>query len=304
MSFAFKVILKRNIYSFLLLVLFIIPVNSFAQGDGLNAHPALWKVEQGSSQIYFLGSIHLLPGDVKWYGDSIEEILETADEVVFEVDMTPEKEAHAQRLTLANGLLAGGDLLSNYLTEEEYSYLIEQAIIAGIPSAAIANFKPWFASIALSVSAIIREGWDPNSGVDKHIQKVARENNIKISALETLEEQLATLYDHPLDVQATMLKDTLEQLKDIRSITMEMVGSWTSGDEDKMREIFIEPMKEQPELFAKLVVKRNNNWLPVIEELIEKNQTTFVVAGAAHFIGDEGVINLLRQKGYDVVRVQ
>lgn len=304
MKSPFKVNLKRNIYSFLLLVMFIIPLDSFAQADGLNAHPALWKVQQGTSLIYFLGSVHLLPDEIKWYGDSINEIMETADEVVFEVDMTPEEEARAQRITLANGLLAGDDLLSNYLTEEEYSYLLEQAVIAGIPPAAIANFQPWFASIALSVSAIIREGWNPNSGVDKHIQKIARINKIKISALETLEEQLATLYDHPLDVQAVMLKDTLGQLRDIRKITLEMVGSWTSGDIDKMKTTFIDPMKEQPELFAKLVVKRNNNWLPVIEELIAKDQTTFVVAGAAHFIGDEGVINLLIEKGYDVVRVQ
>lgn len=304
MNSPFKVNLKINIYSILLLVFFFIPANSFAQADGLNAYPALWKVEQGASQIYFLGSVHLLPDEVNWYGQSISKIMETADEVVFEVDMTPEKEARAQRITLANGLLAGDDLLSNYLTEEEYSYLIEQATIAGIPPAAIANFQPWFASIALSVSAIIREGWDPNSGVDKHIQKIARINKIKISALETLEEQLATLYDHPLNVQTVMLKDTLEQLRDIRKVTLEMVGSWTSGDVEKMRETFIDPMKEQPELFAKLVVKRNNSWIPVIEELIAKDQTTFVVAGAAHFIGDEGVINLLTQKGYNVERVQ
>ena len=304
MSFAINIFLKRNISSFLLLFLFILPATGFAQDEELNAHPALWKVEQGTSKIYFLGSVHLLPADVKWYGDSIKEIIESADEVVFEVDMTPEEDARARRITLENGLFAEGDVLGNYLTEEEYSYLMEQAAIVGIPPLSIANFKPWFASIALSVSTIIREGWNPNSGVDKHIQKVAKLNNIKISALETLEEQMATLYDHPLDVQTEMLKDTLEQLKDIRNITLDMIGSWTSGDVEKMRETFLEPMKAQPELFAERVVNRNNNWLPVIEELIKKDQITFVVAGAAHFIGDESVINLLRQRGYDVVRVQ
>ena len=294
---------KKTICPIFLILLVFNPVSLKAQEE-LNAIPALWLIEKENSKTYFLGSIHLLPQETKWYGGLIEEVMAKADEVVFEVNMTPEKEAQAQRITLENGILAGDDLLSNHLTQEEYSFLLERASAYGIPPTSIVNFKPWFASLALSVSAIIKEGWDPSSGVDKFIQEMAIDRNIHISELETLEKQMETLWDHPIEIQAEMLKDTLDQLRDIKSVTLDMINSWANGDIDQMIETFLEPMKEQPEIFARLVIERNNNWIPVIEELINKNQTTLIVAGTAHFIGEDGVLKLLKDAGHNVERVQ
>lgn len=303
MIFKFTTLLRKSSCVLFSIYFIVLPLCANA-GEQLNAYPAVWLVEGNNSKTYFLGSIHLLPKETKWYGGDIKTIFEQADEVVFEVHMTPEKEAAAQQLTINNGMLARGDLLSNYLAPEEYEYLIEQATDMGIPAASVVNFKPWFASVALSVSAIIREGWDPASGVDKFIEKKAVEKGIKISELETLETQMATLYDHPLDVQAAMLKDTLDQLKEIEEVTLEMIGSWASGDEESMEEAFIIPMQEQREIYEKLVVQRNNSWVPIIKGLIAKDQVTLVVAGAAHFIGEDGLVKLLEQAGYEVKRVQ
>lgn len=289
-----------------IILLIIIPMSFVATAaeEDLNAKPAIWSIEQDQSKVYFLGSVHLLPDDVQWYGGTLKEIVEEADEVVFEVHMTPEKQRQAQQLTLQNGMLAPGDSLSNYLSKDEMDFINEQALASGIPPASIINFKPWFASVALSVSAIIREGWNPDSGVDKYIEKNIASRDIKISALEKLEEQMATLYDHPLETQAEMLRDTLDQLKDIEKVTLDMINSWTSGDEELMIEALIKPMKQQEDVYQKLLVQRNNNWIPVIEELLTKKQNTLVVAGAAHFVGEDGVIKLLSDKGYMIKRVQ
>lgn len=295
----------RYLYRLVSVFIFVLVFNVSSQAEeNLNAHPAMWLMENEQSKVFFLGSVHLLPEEVKWYGGPIEEVVEKADEVVFEVHMTPEMEAKARTITLANGLLSNGDLLSNYLEPEDYEYLVSKASEFGIPAQSVAGFKPWFASIALSVSAIQQEGWDPQSGVDKYVEKIVASKGTQISDLETIELQMSTLYDHPLDVQAGMLKDTLEQLRNIKDLTLNMVGAWADGDEDKMSETFIIPMQEQKEIYKKLVIERNNNWIPVIEQLALKKQTTLVVAGVAHFIGGDGVVELLKEKGYDVKRVQ
>ena len=297
-----KLILK--VAPILLIFLVIVSCSEQPEPDGLDAHPAIWKLDNGEAQVYFVGSIHLLPPELKWYGGLIEEVMAKTDEVVFEVNMTPDKVALSQKITIENGMLAGDDLLSNHLTVEEYSFLLERASEYGIPPTSIVNFKPWFASIALSVSAVIKEGWDPGSGVDKFIQKIAIDRNIHISELETLEKQMETLWNHPIEIQAEMLRDTLDQLRDIKGLTLDTVNSWANGDIDQMEETFLEPMKEQPEIFARLVIERNDNWMPVIEGLISKEQTTLIVAGTAHFIGENGVIKLLEDAGYNVKRVQ
>ncbi|MDG1437886.1 MAG: TraB/GumN family protein [Emcibacteraceae bacterium] len=301
MKMAFQALLKINLISIFMVIVLWSPVNAAQE---LNATPALWSIEKEGAKVFFLGSIHLLPDDVKWYGGIIQETTESADEVVFEVYMTPEKQRTAQAITLANGMLKTGDSLGNYMTYEEFEFIKEQATALGIPPASISSFQPWFASVALSVSAIIREGWNTQSGVDKFIEHIANDKGTPISELETLEAQMATLYDHPLETQAAMLKDTLSQLQDIKKITLEMISAWGSGEEEKMVEVLIVPLQEQKDVYDKLVVQRNNSWIPVIEKLLNKPQTTLVVAGAAHFVGDDGVIKLLTDKGYDVKKVQ
>lgn len=288
---------------FYLLIIFAVSVPAKAQDD-LNAKPAIWRLERGDASLYLLGSVHLLPDNINWYGGSIEQIVNDADEVVFEVHLTPEKESRSTQIVLANGIFQNGDTLNNHLEPEEYETLISLAQSYGIPGSAISSFKPWYASIVLSVSAIVKQGWNPNSGVDKSIEKIAAVQNKTISELETVEFQMSTLYDHPLDVQAAMLKDTLVQLKDINAVTLEMVDAWASGDAERMNVAFLEPMKLQEEIYEKLVLQRNSNWIPVIEKLFAKDQVTLVVAGVAHFIGDDGVIGMLEEKGYKVIRVQ
>ncbi len=292
---------RLKLLPLLLLIAVVIPAQA---QEELTATPAMWLVEQDGAKLYMLGSVHLLPGHVNWYGGEIAQVVSSADEVVFEVHMTAEKEAQSAQIVMANGLLSSGDLISNYLEEDDYNDLVRTAQSLGISGAAISTFKPWYASLILSVSAIIQQGWDPASGVDKYIEQIATDSGKNISELETVEFQMSTLYDHPLEVQTEMLIDTLEQLKDIRSITLEMVDAWASGDLERMDAAFLEPMKEQEEIYSKLVVQRNKNWIPVLEGLISKDQTTLVVAGVAHFIGGDGIIDMLEEQGYTVTRVQ
>lgn len=296
--------LKYSCFIFLLFLPILANAQAHTKYEDLNAYPSLWLIEGENSKTYILGSVHLLPPAIKWYGDKIEDAFNEVDEVVFEVNMTEEKQRQAGLISRKYGLLASGDSLRNYLSPENFDLLGEHAAGLGIPPQALERLKPWLVAISLSVSAVQKEGWNQNSGVDKYIQVMANERGLKISELETIEAQMATLWDHPLEIQAKMLVDTLEELKDITNITMAMVNSWASGDVDKMEQVFLVPMKAQEEIYNKLVLERNHNWVPIIEKLLTKKQTTMIVAGAAHFIGDDGVVALLKAKGHNVIKVQ
>ncbi len=298
-----KRISKKINFIFLVLIL-VLPISALAQEEKLNAYPALWLVEKENSKTYFLGSVHLLPPTAKWYGGVVKNAFMDTDEVVFEVNMTAEKQREAGIISRDHGLLGADDNLHNYLNDKDYALLGEHARGLGIPPVALERFKPWLVSITLSISAVLKEGWDQNSGVDKYIQTLAAARGLKISELETIDVQMASLWDHSLEIQTQMLIDTLKEISDISNLTLAMVNSWANGDTDKMEEVFLKPMMAQEEIFDALVRKRNNEWIPVIEGLIAKKQTTFIVAGTAHFIGDEGVINLLKAKGYNVKRIQ
>jgi uncharacterized protein YbaP (TraB family) len=61
----------------------------------------------------------------------------------------------------------------------------------------------------------------------------------------------------------------------------------------------IEEGNDIPDFEERFLNRRNRNWIPVMENLMQKNPT-FVAVGAAHLMGPNGVISLLRQKGYTV----
>jgi hypothetical protein len=63
-------------------------------------------------------------------------------------------------------------------------------------------------------------------------------------------------------------------------------------------------MEESPELFRQIVVERNRNWLPRIEQMLAEgtDKDYLVVTGALHMIGPQGLVEMLRARGYRITR--
>ena len=71
-----------------------------------------------------------------------------------------------------------------------------------------------------------------------------------------------------------------------------------------MEEFYIKDLKLYPKLYQSLIVDRNNKWMRNIEGYLNGSGNTMVVVGAAHLVGQDGLINLLRKRGYKVVKLQ
>src|SRR5664279_1918013 len=51
------------------------------------AQPALWKIVNGKSTVYLLGSIHILPLNFSWHTEALDQAMSTADVFVFETNL-------------------------------------------------------------------------------------------------------------------------------------------------------------------------------------------------------------------------
>jgi uncharacterized protein YbaP (TraB family) len=51
------------------------------------------------------------------------------------------------------------------------------------------------------------------------------------------------------------------------------------------------------------MVARNKVWLPVIEQWLRTPETEFVLVGAGHLCGDDGLLHALRARGYTVEQI-
>ena len=160
--------------------------------------------------------------------------------------------------------------------------------------------KPWFAALTLLAFNLQRMGLDPKLGVDRHLAERAKQSGKPTSGLETLESQLGIFDQLSKREQELMLRETVGELERLNTDVNEIVQSWLKGDEQRLTALLLTGLREYPELYEKILVARNRRWLPDIEKLILQGSGAMVVVGAAHLVGADSVVEMLKAKGYSV----
>ncbi len=271
----------------------------------VNASPALWQVKKGEGTVYLLGSFHLLPKNYRWFDGIIKRSFDSSEELVMEAKMTPAAMTEIQVMIRANGFFTNEDNLQNHLDKVHYKKMLSHAKkLMGMDEAVARSVKPWLMAIQMSVVSFISSGMDPESGVDKYLERLADQEKKPISGLETPQQSMNALINHPMSVQSAMLADTVDKLDDFRNFVNSYLEAWASGDADRMNKTIIKDMAEQPEIYKALLVDRNKNWLPAIERHINSGKTIFIVVGMAHMVGQDGLVRMLESKGYSVKKIQ
>ncbi len=286
------------------LFLLVVPTQStqlFAQAPApATAKNCLWKITSKENTVYLLGSIHLLKQDAYPLSDVIEGAFNNSKTLVLEVDLDAMNAPEAQQLILTKGLLPDGKTLRQTLSPETYRLVSEKVAAMGLQMEAVGRLKPWFLTLTLAVAKMQQLGYNPQYGIDKHFFDKARKSNKEVVGLETAEYQISLLDEMASSAQEATLLQTLKELDLFEKEFSQIVQAWSSGDSGLLEKSLLDSFKEYPEVHAKLVLERNRNWLPKIEGFFGKGVNTLVIVGAAHLVGHEGVIELLKRKGHKV----
>jgi uncharacterized protein YbaP (TraB family) len=172
----------------------------------------------------------------------------------------------------------------------------------GMPMMAIQRMKPWLVAITLMAPTLQNAGFTPELGVDRHFYDRAQTSGMKVQGLETLAYQLDRFDQMSPKLQEEMLKSTIEDLdKEVAGIK-DMAKAWGTGDVVAMEKMMLDGLKQSPELYTLLLVERNNNWMPHVEACVKQNSGCFIVVGAAHLVGPDGLPAMLAKKGYRVTQ--
>jgi hypothetical protein len=174
-----------------------------------------------------------------------------------------------------------------------------------LPAGDLQQFKPWFASQMILMGELEAAGYDAALGVDRAF--VDEANGEKpIEGLETLASQFATLDGQTLAVQELMLNDVLLRSDDLVAKTGALLDAWSRGDEAALEQQIFQPVAEAPELesfYEAFFWRRNAAMAARLVELSRDGQTRFVVLGAGHMLGPQGIPALLAAQGFVVERV-
>jgi hypothetical protein len=277
------------------LVLALLTAHAAAQAKSF-----VWKASKSGAAVYLVGSIHMLAPDAYPLQAPFEKAFTDSDVLVEEVDLAEMMGAEVQMQTLMRGMLPPGQTLDKVLKPETLALLNKAATDVGAPMEAIQRLKPWMIALTLEGLELRKAGFDPELGLDMHFYNLAKKANKTVQGLETVEFQISRFDDMTFEQQDRLLSESLKEMNTEKASVTKLTDAWKAGDAPAVERVVLADLKADPYLYQRLLVERNKNWLPKIEALVAKKARAVVVVGAAHLVGPDGLVTMLKAKGYTV----
>ena len=264
----------------------------------------IWKGSIGQSTVYMMGSIHFGLPSMYPLPERIMSAFESSDALLVEVDIASVDQNKTMALVSSAGMYQDGTTLQDHLPSAQFQRLESAVTQLGLPVQMMLPQKPWLAVLTLSAISVELQGFSEQLGVDRYfLDRVSKQQVIEI---ESLEQQLALLSGFSDQEQQWMLTQTLAELDDGGVALRAMVLNWKSGDESAFNQLTAEEFPEGEEsdrIYKAIFTDRNRAMADFVTKLAStKPGTYFVVVGAGHLIGTDGVPALLKKRGYSVNR--
>ena len=164
----------------------------------------------------------------------------------------------------------------------------------GVQLESLDRLEPWAASLVYSVAGMAQLGFDPQLGVEEQLKSRAAADGKDITGLETLEFQLGLFDALSADDQARLLELTIDDAGGSAREIDRLTAAWRGGDGAALATLLLREYRRFPTLYEALVYRRNRDWVPQVEALLQRGDDSLVVVGAMHLVGRQGLIELLR----------
>ncbi|MGV7174479.1 TraB/GumN family protein [Xanthomonas axonopodis] len=284
----------------------LVPVWARGSGDAPAGPPVplLWKVDGKGGTLYLLGSFHVLkPSDYPLSPDVMQAFAK-ADRLLFELPPDDAQSPELASRMLQAARRTDGRTLQDTLDAKTWQALSAYARKYGMSLASMQPLEPWFVALTISLAEMTRQGMDPNAGLDHYLMEQAQARGKPADGLERAAEQIALLDGMSPTEQHQLLEESLDEA-DATDQLRQLHAAWRNGDVHTLSTQMAEDMRRQyPALYQDINVERNARWVPRLEQRLGKGSgTTLVVVGALHLLGNDGVVERLRARGYHVERI-
>lgn len=261
---------------------------------------SLWRVSKDGNEVFIGGTVHVLSQADYPLPPEFMVAYTNAQKLVLETDLNGMNDPKIQAQWRQRLLYSKGDTLKNHLKATTYKALADYMTGIHMPVDSVAHFKPTMVMLTLMMLELKRLGMG-DSGVDMFFNRLALAEGKPVGQLESVEKQLTVLENMANGRENELILSTLRDMKQLPIVMNDVKKAWRSGDLAKQEELGINPMrKEFPALYDSILVERNKSWMPQIEAFLKTAETEFILVGALHLAGQDGLIAQLRQLGYRV----
>jgi len=278
----------------------------------------MWVIADDDSTIYMTGTVHMLPPDVQWRSARLDKALKDADELWLELPMPTSQEEMMRQYgpMMMRHMFSFNRPLSSLLTEEEKVQLaaaIERAKLPANAAQGLDMMKPWAVTLMLGVGPLVASGFDPESGIDINLARIAEEQGDAIKGFETFEQQMAMLSSGTEEEQLAALRAAIAgpaaAAEDMQDASEKAFEGWARGEVEPVEQL-VAAMRTGAAADSGLgampieviLDNRNEDWAGQIEELLAEDGVSFIAVGAAHLVGPTSVQERLKLRGIEAKR--
>jgi len=274
----------------LIIILSIISfIDIYAQEN--NSYELLWQIESEaqSAPSYLFGTMHVKDKRAFNFSDSVMTSIEKCE--IFALEVEPDSIVGAMFGTMFESDTT--DYLKDLLSADEYKrFKLRFKERTGYDYDDLDSKNP------MILDAMIQPEFskpdDKQSFVDAYLYGIAKTMNKKTTGLEDIRTQMDMFSYASKKEQREMAIDLLQyDTEDYEGVYDKMADLYSTGDIGLMADFF------GPQSEDSMMVARNHVMANSMVRLMNEN-TTFAAVGTAHLWGEEGVIELLRKKGYTV----
>jgi uncharacterized protein YbaP (TraB family) len=268
--------------------------NSWSQQP---ANSLLWKISGNGLQedSYLFGSFHILCKDDLKISDILKSKITNAKVLYSEIKLDEE----GMEAKMALKMRMQNTTLESLIGKSDYAMVNERfQQITNLPLQMLDHFKPFMAISLLTMNTLsCKEKLSPET----EFTKIAKENKIPNLGLETIDDQIAVIDKWSLDSQIHALTESVLHFDSSKRALKEMIAIYKLRNVDSLYQ-YMKEKGTSDDFELDMLINRNRNWVPIIETAI-KQQPAFFVVGAGHLGGPDGVLSLLRKRGYRLTPV-
>jgi uncharacterized protein len=298
------------------LLLLILSFFIFAYAYAENDRAFFWKVSAGEDNkskqttVYLMGSMHFADKTFYPLRPEIERAFNESKYLVVELDVNKSDPAAYNRLLSQKGVYKDGKTIKDVLSDETWQQLRQRLRQLNVSYDAVKYFKPGVLVLTISAVQVMQMGFDPQLGLDVYfLTKAAQQPEKKIIEFETLEQQVELFLNIP-DGEL-LIKESLYSLEESDEMMADMVHYWKQGDDAYMNKLLFEDsLTDYPAfgaIYDRLFYERNRKMVSKIDAMLkqapDRENSYFVVVGSGHLIGEKGIVNSLKEMGFEVKRL-
>lgn len=281
-------------------VIFLLSLLSLFSSIPAQADSPVWQIERNGNLTFLGGTFHVLTEADYPLPTAFDKAYQQSTKVIFETDIEKMESPEFQQNMLRELSYSDGRNLQQVLRPETYLALKDYFAARGIPIDSVVNYKPGLVATLMTVIELQRLGL-VGEGVDTYFSVKTATDQKRRGQLESVEDQIQFIANMGAGKEDELLAFNLEDMERLPGLWKSMKDSWRSGDMPKLYQDTGASLKNDfPEVYQSLLVERNDAWMPQIEALLETTEIEFVLVGALHLAGEDGLLSRLAARGYSV----